>query len=89
MPGTMADIGYLDQIVRNDPVDDAITIFCSEKCPITLEGIEHGRTYFGKIAKEFEFGDNLILDREGKSLQFSLSPRKKLNLSWHAWPFWL
>lgn len=89
MPGAMADVGHLDYIVRNYPVDDAITIFCGQKRPITLEGIEHGRAYLGEITQEFELGDDLILDRERKGFQFFLSPWKKLNLSWHAWPFWL
>ena len=89
MPGTMADIGHLDQIIRDDPVNDTVSIFGSQQGPITLEGIEHSRTYLGKIAQEIELGNNLILDRKRKGRKFFLSPRKEFNPSWHVWPFWL
>jgi hypothetical protein len=89
LPRPMADIGNLDQIIRDDPVNDAIIISCSQKRPITLERIEHTRAYLGQLPQELQFGNNLILDRQGKGLEFSLSPTKKLNLSWHVWPFWL
>ena len=89
LSGAVADISDLDQIFRDDPVNDAVAIPGGQEGSVALKGIEHGRTYFGKIVKEIEFSDDLILDRRWKGLQLFLSPRKEFNLSWHALPFWL
>ena len=89
LSGAVADISDLDQIFRDDPVNDAVAIPGGQEGPVALKGIEHGRTYFGKIVKEIEFGDDLILDRRGKGLQLFPSPRQEFNLFWHALPFWL
>jgi len=56
------EIGHLNEIVGSYPINDAVSVFCSQERPITLEGIEHGRANFWKVAKEIEFGDNLILN---------------------------
>ena len=58
----MAYVGHLNQIVRNYLINDPVGISRRQKRPITYEGIEHGRTNFGKVAKEFELCDNLILN---------------------------
>ncbi|OGP97246.1 MAG: hypothetical protein A2W66_08560 [Deltaproteobacteria bacterium RIFCSPLOWO2_02_56_12] len=89
LSGAVADISDLDQIFRDDPVNDPVAIPGGQEGSVALKGIEHSRTYLRKIAKEIEFGDDLILDRRGKGLQLFLSPRQEFNLSWHALPFWL
>ncbi len=89
LSGAVADISDLDQIFRDDPVNDAVAIPGGQEGSVALKGIKHGRTYFGKIVKEIEFSEDLILDRRWKGLQLFLSPRQEFNLSWHALPFWL
>jgi hypothetical protein len=85
----MADIRDLDQIIGDDPVNNAVRISCCQERPITLEGIEHGRSHLGKVAQELDLGNDLVLNRKGKGLQLILSARQELNPSWHALPFWL
>jgi len=89
LSGAVADISDLDQIFRDDPVNDAVAIPGGQEGSVALKGIKHGRTYFGRIVKEIEFSEDLILDRRWKGLQLFLSPRQEFNLSWHALPFWL
>ena len=88
LSGAVADISDLDQIFRDDPVNDAVAIPGGQEGSVALKGIKHGRTYFGRIVKEIEFSEDLILDRRWKGLQLFLSPRQEFNLSWHALPFW-
>lgn len=83
----MADVGHLDQSVGNDAVYDAIIIPCRQKRTVALKGIEHGDADFRKIAKEIEFGDDLVLSRREEKLQLFLSAWKKSNLSCHAMLF--
>lgn len=87
MPRAVADIGDLNQVIGDDPINDTICISGSQKRPVALKGIEHSRFYLGKVAEEFKFTDNLILDCRRKGFQFFFSPWEKLNPSCHALPF--
>lgn len=84
----MADIGDLNQVIRDDPINDTIGISGGQKRPVALKGIEHSRSHLGKVAEEFKFTDNLILDCRRKGFQFFFSPREKFNPSWHVSPVW-
>lgn len=84
----MADIGDLDQIVRNYLINDTVGISRRQERPIPSKGIEHGRTNLGVVAKEFELCDDLILKCERQHLKLCLRSWEKFNPSWHVSPVW-
>jgi len=88
LPCAVADIGDFNQIIRNDLVNDPVSVSCRQKRPITPEGVEHGRAKLGKIAQQVELGDDLVLHPGWQGLKLGLRPREKFNPSWHAAPVW-
>ena len=88
LPRAVADIGDFNQIIRNDLVNDPVSVSCRQKRPIAPEGIEHGRAKLGKIAEKVELGDDLVLHCGRQRLKLCLSPRKEFNPSWHVAPVW-
>jgi len=62
LPGAVSDVGDLDQIIGDDSIDDPVGIFRGQERAITIKGIKHGRSHFGKVAQKFELGNDLVLN---------------------------
>jgi hypothetical protein len=88
LSSAVPDIGDFNQFVGSNPINDAVGISGSQERAVALKGIEHGWSHFGKVAQEFKFSNDLVLNCKGQTFQISLGPWKEFNLSWHALPFW-
>ena len=90
LPGATPDIRDLYRVVRNDPIDNPVSILCYQEGSVPFKGIEHSRTHEWKFTEEFQLVDDLVLDRRRQGPKFFNRTRKKFNLSVHApalfWP---
>jgi len=74
----------LYRVVRNDPIDNPISVLCYQECSVPFKGIEHSRTHEGEFSEEFQLIDDLVLDRRRQGFEFFDGAGKEFNLSVHS-----
>jgi len=90
LPGATSDIRDLYRVVRNDPIDNTVSILRYQEGSVPFKGIEHSWTHEREFTQEFQLVDDLVLDRRRQGFEFFDGAGKKFNLSVHAsalfWP---